>query len=89
MTDNTIHTAVTTVDSLHLLEQIAREDDLPYGIRLGVCILHTLLQRCASSAVRLNDPELNITMLKLHLYDVENVSEEIDKQKELLKEGTK
>lgn len=77
-------TVTMTVDALHILEQIAQEDEMPFGIKLGAGMIHGLLQKVASRAAELNDPQLNVLMLKLHLYDVPNVSKAIAEQEELI-----
>ena len=90
MSEKTTHKVGMNVDALHLLEQIAKEEDaIPYGMRLGISLMHSLLQRCAGIASQIDNPELNIAMLRLHLYEVDDVWAEIEKQKRRRKEGAK
>ena len=75
-----VYKARFTVDALHTLELIAQEEDIPWGLRHAVGLLHSVLMRTASIAAGLDDPALNKCMLLMHLYDVEDVNAEIDKQ---------
>lgn len=75
-----VYKARFTVDALHTLEQIAQDEDIPWGLRYAVGLLHSVLMRTASIAAGLNDPALNKCMLLMHLYDVEDINAEIDKQ---------
>lgn len=75
-----VYKARFTVDALHTLEQFAQEEDIPWGLRSAASLIHGFLQRTASRAAELDDPELNKCMLLMHLYDVEDVNAEIDKQ---------
>lgn len=84
MSEVKTETVTMTVDALHILEQVAQEDEMPYGIKLGVGMVHGLLQKVASRAAELNDPQMNVLMLKLHLYDVPNVNKAIAEQEELI-----
>ena len=77
-------TITMTVDALHILEEVVQEDEMPFGIKLGVGMIHRLLQKVASRAAKLNDPQMNVLMLKLHLYDVPNVSKAIAEQEEIM-----
>lgn len=81
-----VHKARFTVDALHVLEQIAQEDDIPWGLRTAVGMVHDCLIRTASVAAELDDPALNKCMLLMHLYDVEDVNAEIDEQERRIKD---
>lgn len=79
-----------TVDALHILEEVAQEDEIPYGMKLGGVLIHGLLMAVASRAAELDDPQLNILMLKLHLFEIDDIWEEIRKQEEMVsKKGAK
>lgn len=79
------------VHTMNLLHEIA-DHALPSAGKMGIFFqpLNTfknLLARVAQRATELNDPELNILMLKLTLYDVPNkeIGSAIKKQRKLLK----
>lgn len=87
-----VHKVRMTVDSLHILELVAEDNELAMGVRFGVKAIHGMLQKAAKRAAELNDPELNYAMLYLGLYDVPDVSAALEEMKKLIdkkKEGAK
>lgn len=73
-----------TVDSLHILELVAEDNELAAGVRLGAVAIHGMLQKAAKRAVELNDPELNCAMLCLGLYEVPDVQAALEEMKKLI-----
>jgi hypothetical protein len=77
------------VDTLALLNEIADAGlDRRMGIlKIPINIFKDLLAEVAQRATELNDPELNILMLRLALYEVpqDKIMETIEAQKELIK----
>lgn len=87
-----VHKVRMTVDSLHILELVAEDNELAAGVRIGAVAIHGMLQKAAKRAAELNDPELNYTMLYLGLYDVPDVNAALEEMKKLIdkkKEGAK
>ena len=75
-----------TVDSLHILELVAEDNELAIGVRYGAKAIHGMLQKAAKRASELNDPELNYAMLYLGLYDVPNVNDALEEMERLINE---
>lgn len=75
-----VYKARFTVDALHTLELIAQEGDIQWGLRHAVGLLHSALMRTASIVAGLDDLAPNRCMMLIHLYDVEDINAEIDKQ---------
>lgn len=77
------------VDTLGLLTEIADAGlDRNMGVlKIPLNIFKNLLAEVAQRATRLNDPELNILMLRLALYDVKQIdtSKAIEIQKSRIK----
>jgi hypothetical protein len=77
------------VDTLALLNEIADSAmDRKMGIlKIPINIFKDLLADVAQRATELNDPELNILMLRLNLYEVpqNEIIEAIENQKKLIK----
>lgn len=87
-----VHKVRMTVDSLHILELVAEDNELAAGVRIGAVAIHGMLQKAAKRAAELNDPELNYAMLYLGLYDVPDVNAALEEMKKLIdekKEGEK
>lgn len=85
-----VHKVRMTVDSLHILELVAEDNELAAGVRFGATAIHGMLQKAAKRAAELNDPELNYAMLYLGLYDVPDVNAALEEMKKLIdkkKEG--
>ena len=87
-----VHKVRMTVDSLHILELVADDNEIAAGVRFGATAIHGMLQKAAKRAAELNDPELNYAMLYLGLYEVPDVNaaiEEVEKLIDKKKEGAK
>ena len=87
-----VHKVRMTVDSLHILELVAEDNELAAGVRFGATAIHGMLQKAAKRAAELNDPELNYTMLYLGLYDVPDVNAALEEMEKLIgkkEEGAK
>ena len=87
-----VHKVRMTVDSLHILELVAEDNELAAGVRIGATAIHGMLQKAAKRAAELNDPELNYAMLYLGLYDVPDVNAALEEMEKLIdkkKEGAK
>lgn len=76
--------AYFTCDALHTLETAYKymREEGEIGIALGLRYVFEQLQRIAERAAELDDPQLHISMLKLHLYDVEDVNSKINEMNE-------
>lgn len=78
------------LNTLGLLHEIA-DNALPMGnmgvLKVPLNVFRQLLGAVAQRASEINDPELNILMLRLHLYEVPpmEIVEAIEVQKKLIK----
>lgn len=77
------------VDTVRLLTEVA-DCGLPRSagvLKLPLNIFKNLLAQVAERAIKINDPELNILMLMLALYEVpaNEIEAAIEKQKTLIK----
>ena len=73
------------VDTVSLIKQLLEDSNISAsnGVFVKpVNIFLTILSQVANRAIELDDPTLNVLMLRLSLYDVEpaKISEEIDNQ---------
>lgn len=74
------------VDTNALLNEIATCTTEAGILKIPLNIFKSLLAQTAQRATELNDPKLNILMLKLALYEVEpdKINEKIDEQLKLI-----
>jgi len=74
------------LDVPQLLIEITNNENIGI-LKIPLNILREKLVKVGEVAIKLNDPELNILMLEMKIYEMEHskIYDEIEKQKQLLK----
>lgn len=74
------------VETVNLIKEAVEKNPTAWTLRIPFMIFKNLLGQVAERAIQINDPELNILMLRLGLYEVhpQQVDDAIDRQKERL-----
>lgn len=75
----------------NLLKEVVECNPTTWVLRMPILLLRRILVDLAEHAIRLDDPELNILMLRLTLYDVpsQDIPARIEEQRARLKEAEK